>query len=251
MLADMMAKGLCLIDLRVDKKFHRNQMSVAQYVFHSTLENLKEGNEGLDLPAESRPELIKTLEAIKLAWVKYAEPLNSWTGGRWGKKQFALKVYEVDDDYTKQLSQAIEHYRKVLVAEGAVSQSAAKTILASGKQRTLTQQIAKQYCQSLSGYKPEETREHLKQNLALFKEVTDKFAKGDKDVGLEGEQPGVVIDTIGETRSSLAKIEPIIETALAGKVPTPEESTLVATTTLQLLRQWEKITSTYVLLSKD
>ena len=251
MLADMMAKGLCFIDLRVEKKLHRNQMSVAQYVFHSTLESLKVGNPGLDLPAEQNPELIETLDQIKLDWVKYSEPLNSWTGGRWGKKQFALKVYEVDEDYTKQLTKAIEHYRKVMVEQGAVSESAAKTILAAGRQRTLTQQIAKEFCQALSGYKPEETPGRLKEAVATFKDVTDKFAKGDKDVGLEGEQPGIVVDTISETRGLLAGIEPVIEKAATGTVPPQEELDLVASSTLQLLRQWEKITSTYVLLSKD
>lgn len=249
MLSEMLAKALCFIDLKVDKKVHRNQMSVAQYVFHSTIEHLVEGSAGLEIAAESHPDLKKAVEDIKLAWVSYAEPLNSWTGGRWGKAQFAIKVYEVDEAYEKQLTEAIALYRKVLVDEGKVTENAATAILAAGKQRTLTQQFAKQFCQSLSGYKTEETRERLKESLALYKDVTDKFAKGDKAVGLTEEQPGLVLDNIELARESFAKIEPILNAALEGKMPTPEELSLVAVTNVELLRHWEKIVSTYVMLN--
>lgn len=244
-----MAKGLCFIDLKVDKKLHRNQMSVAQYVFHSTLDNLLDGSSGLDLPAETHPELKKAVEEIKLAWVKYAEPLNSWTGGRWGKKQFALKVYEVDEDYERQLTETIELYRKVLVEAGSVPESAAKTILSAGRQRTLAQQMAKQFCQCLSGYKPEETRQRLKETVALFQDVTRKFEKGDQAVGLSGEQPGLILDNIQLASASLEKIKPILAAALDGQTPSAEELELVSTTNVELLRHWEKIVATYVQLN--
>ncbi|MBU1212769.1 MAG: type IV pili methyl-accepting chemotaxis transducer N-terminal domain-containing protein [Alphaproteobacteria bacterium] len=249
MLAEMLAKALCFIDLKVDKKVHRNQMSVAQYVFHSTLEHLNEGSAGLELAAEKHPELKKAIEDIKLAWVNYAEPLNSWTGGRWGKEQFAIKVYEVDEAYEKQLTEAIGIYRKVLVDAGGVTQDAAAAILAAGQQRTLTQQFSKQFCQALSGYKTEVTRENLKQSLALYKDVTKKFAAGAKELGLTEEQPGLVLDNIELARATFATIEPILTSALDGKKPTPEELSLVATANVELLRHWEKIVSTYVLLN--
>ncbi|MBU2583520.1 MAG: type IV pili methyl-accepting chemotaxis transducer N-terminal domain-containing protein [Alphaproteobacteria bacterium] len=249
MLGEMMAKGLCFIDLKVEKKLHRNQMSVAQYVFHSTLDNLVEGSPGLELPPEQRPELKNAIEEIKLAWVKYAEPLNSWTGGRWGKKQFALKVYEVDEEYEKQLSETIELYRKVLLGAGAVSEDTTLTILAAGRQRTLTQQMAKQFCQALSGYKPEETRERLQQTLALYKDVAGKFNSGDKEVGLSGGQPGLILDNIQLATTAFEKIEPVLKATVEGGTPTPEEQTLVAGTTLELLRHWEKVVATYVQLN--
>lgn len=249
MLGEMMAKGLCFIDLRVDKKLHRNQMSVAQYVFHSTLENLVQGSAGLQIAPETDPELKKAVEDIKLAWVKYAEPLNSWTGGRWGKKQFALKVYEVDEEYGEQLADAVELYRKVLISQGSIGEDAAKTILAAGMQRTLTQQIAKQFCQSLSDYKPDVTPDRLKASLALYKDTTAKFEKGDAELGLSDEQPGLVLDNIELAKTAFAKIEPILNAAADGNSPSEEELALVSATNLELLRHWEKVVATYVLLN--
>lgn len=249
MLAEMLAKGLCFIDLRVDKKIHRNQMSVAQFVFHSALDHLVEGSEGLNIAAETHPELKTAIEEIKLAWVSYAEPLNSWTGGRWGKEQFAIKVYEVDEAYEARLADTIELYRKVHVEQGNISEDSAATILAAGRQRTLTQKIAKQFCQALSGYKPEQTPQRLQKALALYKETAEKFAKGDEQVGLSKTPPGVVLDTIELASAEFAKIEPIINAALEGNKPAPEELSLVATGTLEMLRHWEKIVATYVLLN--
>ncbi|MEQ8823225.1 MAG: type IV pili methyl-accepting chemotaxis transducer N-terminal domain-containing protein [Filomicrobium sp.] len=251
MLAEMMAKGLCLIDLRVNKKLHRNQMSAAQFVFHSTLDNLRDGNEALSIAPETVAERKQTIDGLKAAWVNYAEPLNSWTGGRWGKKQFALKVYEVSEDYAKLIKEAIEQYRKTLIDEGDISSKSAKTILSAGRQRALSQRIAKQFCQSLSGYKPDEINGRLKENLAKFKDVTEKFAAGDAAVGLEGQQPGMVVDVIENARATLSPIEPIIAMAVDGQKPSQEELDLVASSTLQLLRHWEKITATYVVLAKN
>lgn len=251
MLAEMMAKGLCLIDLRVNKKLHRNQMSAAQFVFHSTLDNLRDGNEALSIAPETVVERKQTIDGLKAAWVNYAEPLNSWTGGRWGKKQFALKVYEVSEDYAKLIKEAIEQYRKTLIDEGDISSKSAKTILSAGRQRALSQRIAKQFCQSLSGYKPDEINGRLQENLATFKDVTEKFAAGDAAVGLEGQQPGMVVDVIENARATLGPIEPIIAMAVDGQKPSKEELDLVATSTLQLLRHWEKITATYVVLAKN
>ncbi len=97
MLKDMIVKALCLADQRVNRRAYRNHLAVAQFACQETLLHLTEGSAALKLAAEAHQELRKAIDNLKSEWVKYAAFLNGWSVARWGKKLFAIKVYEVNE----------------------------------------------------------------------------------------------------------------------------------------------------------
>lgn len=245
MLNEMMAKALCLFEMRVGRSEHNQQLTAAKYVFESTLEHLVDGSKGLGLTAESRPELIETVRDLKLAWVDNAAAINGWSGARWGRRQFAAKALELNVSLHKKLTSMIAIYRDASPADP----SATVPLLMAGRQRMLTQKIGKEFCQIAVGHQVDESIDDLKHSLALFKKVSDQFVAGDKEVGLREQPPGLVIDNITLARTTLSKIEPVLLAATGNQPPSKEDLARVDVALMQLLRHWEQIVATYELLN--
>ncbi len=248
MLNEMIVKALCLIDQRVNRGAYRNQLAVAQFAYQETLLHLTEGSEELKLAPEGRQELRKAIEDLKSEWVKYAAVLNGWSVARWGKKLFAVKVYEVNEALADRLQKVNDLYREVFEKERVIGPTALTGILLAGRQRMLTQKMTKELCQLVQGYNVEETKKQLKESLALFAQTTETLSKGDPKIGLTGEPPGMALELIGNSKSIFASVEPILAAAAAGTSSIREDLSLVAGANDKALHSWVKTTAIYELL---
>lgn len=245
MLNEMMAKSICYTDMRVDRKKHRNQLALAQFVFKETLQNLISGNEALQIQPETDFKLRSAIGKLQGAWLNYTSTITSWSNARWGRKLFALKAYEVNEDFNTKLLKTIEDYRQSLLTDGAISKSAVAGLLLAGRQRMLTQKISKEFCQIATGLNVEPSRKLLSQSLSQFEASADKLIKGDKELGLYDEPPGEVIDSIEKARSVFATVEPILVKAAAGSQPSEDDLEFVANANDELLKHWVTTVSIY------
>lgn len=250
MLNEMIVKSLCLVDERVKRSMYRNQLAVAQFAYQETLLHLTQGSAALKLAPEAHQELRKAIEDLKSEWTKYAAVLNGWSVARWGKKLFAVKVYEVNEALAVRLQKVNDLYRGVFQKERVIGPAAMTGILLAGQQRMLTQKMAKELCQLAQGYNVDETRKRLKESLSQFAKTTKTLANGDPEVGLNGQPPGMALELIERSNAAFARAEPILAAAASGNSATPEELSLVAEANDKALHNWVKAISVYELLKE-
>ena len=250
MLNEMIVKSLCLVDQRVKRSMYRNQLAVAQFAYQETLLHLTQGSAALKLAPEAREELRKAIEDLKAEWVKYAAVLNGWSVARWGKKLFAVKVYEVNEALAVRLQQVNDLYRGVYEKQRVIGSEARAGILLAGRQRMLTQKMTKELCQLAQSYNVDETRKRLNESLSQFAKTTKTLAKGDPEAGLNGEPPGMALELMERSEAVFATAEPILTAAASGNLATPEQLSLVAEANDKALHTWGKAASVYELLKE-
>lgn len=247
MLNQMMAKALCYVDLRVERKTYRNQLAVSQFAFKQTLAQLKDGNPALGILPENNDTLRTAIDAMGKDQLTISSAITGWSSARWGRKLFAAKVYEVNEELNTKLSDTIEVYRNVVVDEGGLSKGAAAALLLAGRQRMLAQKISKEFCLVASGIYADEYREKLKASIAQYTATTEKFLTGDKEIGLSAEPPGEIIDKIAEVKAVYAEAEPLLNKAADGGEPTKEDAAIIAEKGDALLRHWVQAVTIYQL----
>ncbi len=250
MLNEMIAKALCLTDQRIQRSHFTNQLAIARVAFHSTFDQLTEGSKGLSLARETRPRIRASIERLKADWVSYAAALTGWSGARWGKDLFAMKVYEVSEAFDRDLGRMMEIYRDAYQNGTLIEPDVRTAVLLAGRQRTLTQRMTKELCWLTAGYESAATKAALAQSIAEFEKNLQTLREGGTANGLPEDPPGILMDVLEQTAREFAKAKPLLEASATGPAPEKEELQLASTVLDNVLKSWVEITSLYGLMHK-
>ena len=243
MLSQMVAKQACFAHVRKQRaKQHLKLMGKAQEDFEHAAVALVEGDENLGIERETKPEVLTMLEGVSQHW----QPLNELLD----EAMSNIQVDKAELQEINGLSLAVLTNMQAAVGaiEDAYSQASldpklATTINFAGRQRMLSQKMAKELCLIAAEVDVDENRQALKESVALFEQTHASLVAGTD--GMVAPNAGVARD-FKSFESSWQNLRPAYRAALADQL-TEQDISLVATQSERALVDMNRIVYRYTL----
>ncbi len=182
MLTQKMTKEALLIKAGVDKSENIEKLEKTRALFDRTLKGLIGGDEGLKLKACRNADVQKQLRIVEKLWKPFERNIVKVVENRADKRTYeALQKQNLT--LLKEMNRAVQLY----VAQSKEGTSRrAQAINLSGKERMLTQRMAKDLLLISQNIQAAQNREDLKKTMRLFERILNGLQKGDKALSLEG-----------------------------------------------------------------
>lgn len=245
MLSQRMAMSACFVTAGIDTEMHYDQLETAFAEFSQVHDGLRNGDEELDLHAEGFHHVIDALAAVEEDWVVYEEMIAGFiqikmmTPGL--LNQFDEHGLAVLEDMNIAVASIAHGYSADLEE---LPQILALTIDFAGRQRMLTQKVAKEFCLVTSGVNVEE-------NLELLLHTQEQFDL--TMVALEHGIPHMI--TAAPTAEILERLyevdvlwkhsDEIISQVIAGEEITREDRHFVSSHINEVLHAMEEAVKLY------
>ncbi len=183
-LTQRVAVNVCLIDAGSNAEAHKATLAEAIAEFDHLLTALKDGDPGLGLTgAEEQRKMLAGIRGVSLQW----EPYKIEAETRLGKGQ-----RQEGPDFVSRQNLNLMHVSKNLISTTinhysippALLQNDAQTIQFAARQRTLSQQIAKESCGLLTGNTVMGRQSRLDNAVERFEASFDALQNGMPAVGI-------------------------------------------------------------------
>lgn len=248
MLTQLTAKSACFNALNVDAKAHRQIVLAAQWLFGGALLQLQAGISTFKLEPDQRQPVQSRADDLALAWIDYADAINEWADSEDASTELAERVYELNGPLLEQLDGTVQDFQNAYSAAAETKPQSAKALLASGRQRMLSQKMSKEFCLIAAGQDIEKNRAQLRETMSAFEATAVAMGKGSPEVGLAEPPVGEIVDQIAMAQKIYEEIKPHLSAALAGEQPTPEALQQISRANLRLLRSWDNIAQYFEIL---
>ncbi len=182
MLTQKMTKEALLLKASIDKKQNLEKLKKTRKLFDKTLNGLIKGDKSLKLKACKDAKVQKQLQKVLSLWKDFDTNIKKIISGSRDKKVYS-NIEKQNLILLKEMNKAVGMY---------VSQSKQKTskraqaINLSGKERMLTQRMAKDLLLISQKIDTKKNKTDLKKTKALFEQILVGLQKGDTKLGLEG-----------------------------------------------------------------
>ena len=191
MLTQKMGKDLLFINNGIKPKVYQEDFKQSRTLFDQTLNGLFNGSKKLHLTGTKLPKIVKQLNVVQKHW-KEEQPLLD-AGLK--KKEIKKAINSLDTTlvemnkavtlYTKSINRQKQRLKLNSLISNFMNKSKIlkKRVNLSGKQRMLTQRMAKLALMIDAGINPKESKEKLKKFADLYAKTLNGFKNGDKDLG--------------------------------------------------------------------
>ncbi len=247
-LLELMGKSACFAVLGIDTENHVRDLVKAHETFDKTLNDLAQGSQPQRLLPETDPNVLTGLKAVTTLSEKYSPVLKLVAEHHQDKTvQEPLKnLYELNLTLLLEMNETVtrieNEYGRLGRAQHAKLSAA---IDVAGRQRMLSQKMAKEFCMAVSDYKPEESRAFLLGTTALFNSTQDWLAKEAAYLDLTPTQ----IDNIFVRKDKIEEIwrslHEIYSKTAAGGTPTQAELATVAASSRLMLAELNDLVEYY------
>ena len=212
MLTQKMTKESFLINLDVNKKQNVEKLKKSSTLFDKTLKGLMGGDNSLRLIDFKDTAITTQLKKVEKLWTPFYMEIKSVIENRATKKTYEfLELNNIP--LLREMNRAVGLYSEKKSSKFKLGND----INLAGKQRMLTQKMAKDLLIINSGIKTQQYKDDFKSSRELFTKTLKGLSDGDKDLKLKGiELPKIkkqlkLVDTLWrDAQSSLDK-------ALVGK----------------------------------
>ncbi len=192
MLSQRIAKAACLAARDPANAKQLQEMADARALFTASMKALKSGSAEIGLaPLQEGVPVLDT--ATELA-AQYEAAASEFAAAFPAKpyQERLEKIYELSLPVLTGLNDAVEYLEARHKDGHLIRWGLAVALNVSGRQRMLSQKMSKEVCEIASGYKPDETRKHLKGTIALFISSHESLKHGVIEMKL-GEKDGLPI----------------------------------------------------------
>ena len=235
MLIQRMSKEALMIALGIDQQAAKEGLKKDMALFERTLQGLANGDKELGLVAVEDEHIQNAIKDLQNRWKPFREALMKVLEGKFDKSTIEY-IKNNNLDLLKRMNAIVEMY--VALNKGEKIKRA-QAINLSGKERMLSQKIAKDVLLIQLGYKDQAPV--LKKDKELFARILQGLQKGDKGLGLERTK-------LPWIRKELAKAQKMWQeykrVAVAKKLP-PQKLKELVDKSNALLAQMNKITKMY------
>ena len=145
MLSQRMAKAACFIGMGVQTTKHTNMLRDAKTEFNSALTGLRFGDESRRLAAPTQPEIRQTFARVTEVWVPFSTQIDLLLADASNSEAAEY----ISENNLKLLSYSNDAVTVMagLFGGAAISEDLANTINIAGRQRMLSQRVAKSFCE--------------------------------------------------------------------------------------------------------
>jgi hypothetical protein len=168
MLSQRIAKAACLAAWDPAINQHLREMSEAHTLFNTSMKALAEGSAGSGFALErDGPAIFRTAVQFARQYDAAVEEFAPAFPAKPYQEELEM-IYELSLPFLVGLNDAVEYIEAQHRDGHLIRQGLATALNVSGRQRMLSQKMAKELCMLASGYKAQETRAHLEGSIALF-----------------------------------------------------------------------------------
>lgn len=240
MLTQRIAASACFARLGIEKKVQSDTLQSARTLFEKSLNALSAGNSELGIFAEQDPKVLGELESVRSLWAQFGELID---GSSNGDRNATEQLITASLPILGQSNRVVKALVASRGAGGTMSPELARTVDVAGRQRMLSQKIAKASCAALSGIFPKKSREELELAVMEFETAMVGLAfGGDGLVPAPSQkiafQLEIVQEIWGEVRGPVLRVAGQEDLSL-------DEQVVIARRTNDLLREMNKAVGMY------
>jgi len=216
MLTQKMSKEAMLIKLGIDKKANKESLKKTSTLFDKTLKGLEVGDSSLGLVATDDKKIQEQLKKVESLWKPFYKRIEAI----YSEKDLSSKTFDYINKHNlellKQMNKAVFMYA-TLGNKGGNRLKMANDINLAGKQRMLTQKIAKDLLFYQAGIEPKKALKSLTSSIKLFDKTLKGLYSGDKKLNLVGTKLPKIRKQLDIVQSNWQETKPLIPKALKDK----------------------------------
>ena len=216
MLTQKMSKEALLIYLGIDLQKNATSLKETSALFDKTLNGLLNGDRELGLVKSNNKEIEAKLNEVKRLWIPFSKKIANIESF----KDLNDKTFEYIDKNNlpliKKMNEAVILYTK-LGNQNGNKLKMANDINLAGKQRMLTQMMAKDLLLYQANINPKRALESLSNSIKLFDKTLNGLYKGDKELNLVGTKLPKIVNQLDRVKESWQYTKPLIKKAIKDK----------------------------------
>jgi len=215
MLTQKMSKEAMLIKLGIDIDKSIKSLKATSALFDKTLKGLENGDKSLDLVATKDKKIQAKLKEVEKLWKPFYKNIKDIYSLKATDKTFAY-IEQNNLPLLKKMNEAVYMYA-ALGNKGANKLKMANDINLAGKQRMLTQKIAKDLLSYQSGLSPKKALDSLHNSVKLFDKTLNGLYNGDKSLHLVGTKLPKIRKQLDVVKKIWEDTKPLINKAIKDK----------------------------------
>lgn len=252
MLTQKMSKETLLIVADIDAPANRKNLSATLNLFETTLAGLRDGDSTVNLPPTANSRIVKQLDKVLGLYTELKPVFEVATGGGVPSAEQLTQLEQNNLPLLKNMNKVVKMYeresRKTLVGNTDL----AVVINLAGKQRMLTQKMAKEYLFVFLEINQAENRLRVRETSSLFRRTLIGLLDGDTDLELPGTTEPKIRAQLAIVASLWETFAPVIAPAAQTDVTLARaDAIIIANTNVPLLKNMNKAVKMYEILAKE
>ncbi len=215
MLTQKMSKEALLIKMGIDVDKNIESLKKTSALFDKTLKGLQKGDSSLGLVATDNREIQAKLKAIEKLWKPFYKNIKDIYNKKATEKSYAY-IEKNNLTLLKRMNEVVYMYA-ALGNRGKNRLKMANDINLAGKQRMLTQMIAKDLLLYKVNLEPKKALKSLTDSIKLFDKTLKGLYSGDKELKLVGTKLPKIRKQLDKVKEIWSKTEPNIIKAIKSK----------------------------------
>lgn len=182
MLSQKMTKEALLVKAGINKKENLKKLKSSRDLFDKTLKGLQHGDKSLKLKKCKNPAVQDQLKTVQKIWEPFDKEIQKVLSGKANDNTYK-KLQSQNMTLLKEMNKGVILYVK---QSKKGTSTRAQAVNLCGKERMLTQKIAKDLMFIANNIDVKENSQDLEKTQKLFEKILIGLQKGDKSLGLEG-----------------------------------------------------------------
>ncbi len=215
MLTQKMSKEMLLIKSNINKKENLKSLKKSSELFYKTLQGLIHGDRELRLTPTKNVSIQQQLKEVEKLWEPFHVNVKKVLSKSARKKDYKM-IAKQNLELLKQMNKAVYMYAQR--TPGATLDLALATdINLAGKQRMLTQRMAKDILMVKNKIDIKKHKNDLKESVNLFDKTLKGLLKGDKSLGLKGTKLTKITNQLKKVQRLWKKVKPSVRKLYSSK----------------------------------
>ena len=214
MLIQKMTKEALLIHIGLDKEKSIENLKESSSLFDKTLQGLINGDKSLSLVKIENKDISKQLDVVNRLWKPFYREIKKILSNRADESSYEF-LEKNNMSLLKEMNRAVELYSSLNREESKFK--LANDINLAGKERMLTQRMAKDILAIKNNLNIQKYIKDFKESRSLFSKILKGLQNGDKDLKLVGTDIPNIVNQLKIVDKSWKDMQPILDNALKGK----------------------------------
>lgn len=207
MLTQKMSKEAMLLALGVSPQETRRKLKGTMALFERTLIGLMQGDREQKLPPTTDAAILKQLNKVMALWRQF-KPLMTAVVSGLADRSMLEEIARANLPLLAEMNKAVKMYER---ASGADTAELAVVINLAGRQRMLTQKMAKEYLLVALGIEPKTNQASLKRTMALFERTLKGLLDGDPEQELPGTKDPAIRAQLNKVMKLWEQYRPMLQ----------------------------------------
>ncbi len=246
MLSQRMAKSICFVELGVDTEAHLASLDSDHTLFTNSLIELVEGGGTRELLPEADARTLAALEIVQDQWTKFNAEVETILQDGTVTSAADERLLEANLALLNAANEAVSLIEQEYTGATSMEMSDAVSVNLYGRQRMLSQKMAKEFCYIAAGHRVEEERAILMETVGLFDASLQAITNGMPAMGIIAPPNDEIAAQLGVVAEVWGPLKAIYDKIGAGADPTQEEIATISAGNLDLLSEMAKAVDLYV-----